>query len=215
MKKQSGFTLIELMIGMLVGLIVLSAVLYAFLSTLRSSSDLLNGARLNREVSALSDIIVGEMRRVGYWPITGEGDSPFGTSPDLKLIGSNCVLYSYFNDSNPTALGAQIFRGIASEDGVFYIGELASDALSSTSCDPSADGWAELADSNIVSGALKLSLNCIDVKSPSTAVASCETATDKTYSRSMQIGIDAEIIIDPSWSSEVTETVKLQNDLSD
>ena len=214
-KPQAGFTLIELMIGLLIGLIVLSAVIYAFISTLRSSADVLNSARLNREMSNVADIVVGEMRRIGYWPITSI--SPFGATPDLKLMPSDsaatCAYYSYYNDA--VSPGSQIYRGIATVSGALYYAEVASTAINSSSCDPVASGWDELTNPAFVNVSMELSLSCTNVASPSVAVSSCTTAgAGTTYSRSIDISLSAELVRNTEWVSEVSETVKLQNDLS-
>lgn len=220
-ERQTGFTLIELMVGIVVGLIVLSAVIYAFISSLRSSADILNSARLNREVSSLSDILVGEMRRVGYWPVSTA--SPFGVNPDLSLlpdsaagVDATCVLYSYYNDADSPAV--QIYRGIAVESGTLYYGDLASDAISTlTSCDPLSGGWDELSNPDFLTvNSFNVSLDCSDVlSSSSVAYASCKTTAGDTYSRSLNFTLDVKLTRDEAWSSEINQTVKLQNDLSD
>ena len=99
-RRQSGYTLIELMIGLLVGLIVLSGVIYIFLVTLRSSTDVLNSTRLNQEVATLSDLVTGEIRRAGYWNAQASGAggvSPYNDSTEfaLNIPETSCILFSY------------------------------------------------------------------------------------------------------------------------
>ena len=221
-QKQKGYTLIELMIGLLVGLIVLSAVIYAFISTLRSSADILNSARLNREMSNLSDIVAGELRRIGYWPVNSGTDSPFGASPDLALLpaGNNgvdatCILYSYYNDS--VSPGAQIYRGMAMASGALYYSDVSSGSLSSaTNCDPVGDGWAELSNPSFLTvNDFSLTLECYAVlTAASTAYNDCKTTAGASYTRAISFALDVELDSDSSWTSSISDTVKLQNDLS-
>ncbi len=65
--KVRGFSLIELMIGMAVGLLVLLAVTTVYINTLRVSANTLDGSRLNQEMSAMMNIMVNDIRRAGYW----------------------------------------------------------------------------------------------------------------------------------------------------
>ena len=220
MKNQKGFTLIELMVGLVVGLIVLSAVIYAFISTLRSSADIVNSVRLNREMANISDILVGELRRSGYWPVTSATNSPFGATPDIAIlptdgVADTCVLYSYYNDSVTPEV--QVYRGIAVDSGVIYYSDVVSTALSSaTSCDPVGESWPELSNSKFLQvNSLSLNLTCFDVLTgTSLAYASCRTAGTSTLSRSISISLEAAVVSDPEWSSGIDEVVKLQNDLS-
>lgn len=66
-QRQKGFTLLELMIGLAVGLIVVSGVLTVYLSTVESSGSTLKSSRLNSEMSALMNIMGNDIRRAGFW----------------------------------------------------------------------------------------------------------------------------------------------------
>jgi len=65
--KQKGFTLIELMIAMMLGLIVIGGALSIYISTIRSSSDVVNSARLNYDLDSAMQLMVNDIRRAGYW----------------------------------------------------------------------------------------------------------------------------------------------------
>lgn len=213
-RRELGYTLIELMIGLIVGLIVLSAVIYIFLTTLKSSSNVLNSYRLNQEVSTLSDIVVGELRRAGYWPISGAGASPFGSELDLNITSPGgtdiCVLYSYYNDSS--ASGAQITRGLYhnGSDGVVTYGSAASAGVCSNG------SWVPLTDSEVLKvNIFDISLSCWDVDSNvSVASASCTPTGSQVLRRTIDLSIDAELAGDDGWKAQVNESFKLMNDLT-
>jgi len=214
--QQSGFTLIELMIGMLVGLIVLSAVIYAFLSSLRSSKDILNSARLNREASVITDMITGEIRRAGYFPpdlVVSGADIGFGDgTADFFLDPSEpCVLVSYYDDlsSNVVRRG---FRYSSDSKSILY-GEPPS--IVSGSC---SSLTTAINDTNFISiDNFEMSLNCVDVSNPASSADSsnCMAASvNGVFSRAVSLAIGMSIPTDPIWETSIDEYVKLQNDLS-
>ncbi|MEN8168657.1 MAG: prepilin-type N-terminal cleavage/methylation domain-containing protein [Pseudomonadota bacterium] len=74
---QRGLTLIELMIGMAIGLIVVGMVLSVYLTTLRTSGDTIKSSRLNQEIAAIMNIMVNDIRRAGYALASGpDWDNP-------------------------------------------------------------------------------------------------------------------------------------------
>lgn len=204
---QRGYTLIELMIGMLVGFIVLSAVIYAFIATLKSSKDVVNSTRLNMEMSVITSMVTGELRRTGYWPASGAGSSPYGASPDLEFypseISANCVLYSYYNDASLP--GGRVDRGFALVGNEILFG---SASLGAGSCDTS--GWEAINASQLVSVGL-FSVTCQDIG----GAASCAHEAGVTKYRKLEVEIDAVHSRDPLWSVKWKDDVYLPNTLGD
>lgn len=112
-KASAGFSLIELMISITVGLIVMSGVLGIFANSVRSSADALKAMRLNQEMSATMDMITRDVRRSGYWGLASSAIGPPATSasntnPFDIIYTSNhaseaadsCITYSYDANSN-------------------------------------------------------------------------------------------------------------------
>ncbi|MGZ4959179.1 MAG: PilW family protein [Methylomonas sp.] len=106
---QSGFTLIELMISIVIGLIILAAAIGLFVSMTKSDSDNLKSIRLNQELRATMSLIARDLRRAGANRNAAADSSPpaptnpFSTAGTTRLaILSNssgkpnaCVTYSY------------------------------------------------------------------------------------------------------------------------
>lgn len=65
--RQTGVTLIELMVGLAVGLIVISGALFLLASLTQDNRRLLVETRLNQDLRAASDLIARDLRRAGYW----------------------------------------------------------------------------------------------------------------------------------------------------
>ena len=65
-KQQAGVTLVELMIGLLVGLIVIAAGMNIFTTSIKGQTDNINLTRLNQDMRAMMDIMVRDIRRAGF-----------------------------------------------------------------------------------------------------------------------------------------------------
>jgi type IV pilus assembly protein PilW len=128
--SQRGLTLSELLVGLAVGMIVLTGVTTSFLASIRSSAETLATNRLTANLHTMMDLMVRDIRRAGYAarPPTGDtdldgdtdiDDLPFdgGANPftqilnadiDLNLTVGNatseaatsCITYAYNLDSD-------------------------------------------------------------------------------------------------------------------
>ncbi|GAA5194011.1 PilW family protein [Ferrimonas gelatinilytica] len=65
-KPQRGFTLVELMVSVTLGLLILSAMLAFFSSNLRANSTTLELSRLNQELQTVMNMMARDIRRAGY-----------------------------------------------------------------------------------------------------------------------------------------------------
>lgn len=104
-KHQIGLTLIELMIGMLLGIIVMSGAIKILSTSITGQSDNLKLARINQDLRAMIDIMARDIRRAGF--VTSSPDihwqslqkNPFfinTNSTDITLFNNGqCILYSY------------------------------------------------------------------------------------------------------------------------
>lgn len=65
-KKQTGFSLVELLVAMIIGLFVAGIVTTMYISVLRANSTTVQLARLNQDLQAALDIITRDIQRSGY-----------------------------------------------------------------------------------------------------------------------------------------------------
>lgn len=99
---QQGFSLIELMISIGVGMIVVAGAMSMFGSTITNNRDMLASMRLNQDLSTVMTIINSELRRAGFGPDV-EWDDVENDNATINLTaGGSCVLYSYDKDNNGT-----------------------------------------------------------------------------------------------------------------
>lgn len=106
---QRGMSIIELLIGMTVGLIVVGMVLSVYLTTLDTSGDTLKAARLNQEMSAIMNIMVNDIRRAGYANIDGADWDGGGADDYPNLLEPSTNPFNQVDtatNSNTTALRA-------------------------------------------------------------------------------------------------------------
>lgn len=178
MKRQSGLTLIELLIGMLVGLVVLGAATAAFLTSSGAQTDNLNLARLNQDMRAMMDIMTRDIRRSGYVtsdPVTYGAQlrsNPFyAADKDVQVLESgSCITYSYNADSDapPAVDDSEHFGFRLSNNGEL---EMRSSGTTNTSCTNGT--WETITEPEIQITALSFTLN-----SNSLNVTSMVTDTD-------------------------------------
>ena len=174
-RKQSGFTLIELMIGMAVGLIVLSGALYLYLQIFRASQTTLASTQLNRELGILVDTMSGEIRRHGYFATSGVNPYQASSSAGISISGS-CILYGY--DVNADGIqDDNEFRGFRLDGQKLWSARTASAACDSTS------GWEEFSSTDsILMESLLFNLN-IDAHT---------TGTSTSYTRKVEMTVTAK-----------------------
>lgn len=66
MKKQTGLSLIELMIALAIGLILLGAIISVYIVTINGSTNALRVSRLNHDMSNIMNLMANDIKRAGY-----------------------------------------------------------------------------------------------------------------------------------------------------
>lgn len=97
--RVGGFSLVELMVGMVLGLIVVSAVTTLVLSIIRSNNETIQATRLTQELRATAAVIATDVKRARgvddpFATATQVGGNPF-RAIDSDTAG--CLRYSYAN----------------------------------------------------------------------------------------------------------------------
>lgn len=115
-RHASGFTLVELMVAMVLGLIVIGAVLALSLAMIRANSDTISATRLTQELRATAAAITSELQRAGSTdnPYNVAAATALGT---VTLADSNtCIRYTY------SQAGTTVNRAISLSGGAVYLG---------------------------------------------------------------------------------------------
>jgi len=84
--RQSGLTLIELMISITVGLFVLTGLIYLLSSSMNTNTQTLRSTRLNQELRAVMQLVTHDLKRAGG---TGQAEqsTQFSAAHGLKFSG--------------------------------------------------------------------------------------------------------------------------------
>lgn len=102
--SQAGFTLVELMIGILVGMIVVAGVIALYISVIQGSTYATQEARLTQETRISMDFMADDIRRAGYSHAgrllqrdDGPDVNPFMQDAHNIAIhdGGQCILLAY------------------------------------------------------------------------------------------------------------------------
>lgn len=106
--RNDGFSLVELMVAMVLGLIVGGAVITFIAATLQVNAETLQSTRLNQELRTLSQVLIREIRRARFAqdPIAdiGSGCSSSGTCSvaavsNIDTATAGCIVFGYQGSS--------------------------------------------------------------------------------------------------------------------
>jgi len=142
--KQSGFTLIELMISIVIGLIVVAGGISFYVATIKGSTYTHRMTHLTQDSDAIMQLMTNELRRTGKDVTTLNLFPAF--SGGVNSIESDCILYTYFFDSNGDGVDdTQLFSGFDLDGNIIKM------KTAGTDMNTCATGtWAELSDSSML-----------------------------------------------------------------
>jgi prepilin peptidase dependent protein B len=203
-KQQKGVTLIELLIGLLVGLIVVAGGLTVFLISIKGQTDNIQLSRLNQDMRAMMDIMARDIRRAGFVTsdptsnLTSLRNNPFfddttsGATTELSVYNSNtCIVYAYNrDDESPPEIDSDERSGFRLND----TGEMEMRSSGDTNEDCDDGNWQSITEPEVeitdvtftlTTTTLNVSSMATDTDSdgcydgddqnPTTASSSCET----------------------------------------
>jgi len=242
MKKVQGFTLIEIMITLVLGLIIIGTTLNIYISTIRSSTDIINSARLNYDLDSVMQLMVNDIKRAGHWGgAIANSDAnlnPFSdavSNTNVQIPVSTCILYTYDGDGDGVVNNGEYY-GFKLDSGVIKISS--ADSVDDTADCTKADGrWETITDSNKVN-ILSLTLTntnsqCLNVTtsevyvdvtvpidtSCAAAIAAAAGVTGKVSSgdtavetQQIDILLQGNVVGDVAVTKSLTAIVKIRND---
>ena len=155
MKKQAGFTLLEIMIALLLGLIVVGATISIYIATVGSSASTIRSSRLNHDLESVMTLMINDIRRAGYWGGAADNvddsnlftneNAADGAVTDIKILeAGTCILYSY-DANNDTVVNDDEFYGFKLQNNSILMRLSGS---STTDCDDEDDTWQNFVDNS-------------------------------------------------------------------
>ena len=102
-----GMSIVELLIGVAIGLFILAGASAMFVSNVTNSRRLLIEARINQDLRSTMDLVTRDLRRGGYWSNSLAGTLATGSASTTQanpysavaVTGSSQVNYTYTRDA--------------------------------------------------------------------------------------------------------------------
>ncbi|MBV1786687.1 prepilin-type N-terminal cleavage/methylation domain-containing protein [Marinobacterium sp. D7] len=214
-KQERGFTLIELMIALLLGLIVTGIAISMYVSTLGITRQTVTSVRLSQELRTVMDMMVRDIRRSGYWAGTVIANNPHAgvvsgglpvnvfTSPNSSDSNS-CVVLSYDYDADGSATIEHLmgYRMDDAQSAVEVLWASSSTLTGGVNCSVLPGNWQNLTDESTT-----VITQLLFERLPSAASFASAAA------RSIRITLRGESASDNRLVKELIEEVRVRNDL--
>jgi prepilin-type N-terminal cleavage/methylation domain-containing protein len=150
--RHAGFSLIELMISLTIGLIVVGAVLAFAVSTVRANSENIRSARLSQDLRTGMNLVMRELRRSGYDAAAvrrlAQGVSP--SSFTAITVSGECVTYGYNRPTLTSIGGAPVATELKGIRRNATTGALEMNTTSSPMSCTGTTNWFEVTDPKVV-----------------------------------------------------------------
>jgi type IV pilus assembly protein PilW len=217
-RTQRGLSIVEMMVGVTVGLIVVAAATMMTAAQLADNRRLLLETQVQQDLRASADLITRDLRRAGYWK-----DSMRGTAAGAAA-GGGLLANPYVNVSpaTPATLVHAVTYGYANptrpEDNVVNNDEQAGYRLNNGVIETQlgAGNWQALTDSGAVR-ITRFDITASHQAVPLACFRACSAGptpcppvqTVRTYT----IDIAGQATSDPAVTRSVRSEVRLRNDL--
>lgn len=215
LSNAGGFSLVELMIALVVGLIVLGAVLTFTVTMLRSYSENIRSTRLTQELRTSMNVISRELRRAGFDAssvsrvLTASNPSNF-----INLVATDdCVSYQYDRGEGTLDGGPETteFRAVR-----LNAGKVQMSAGDGTSCS-GVGTWADITDPSVVE-ITAFAPNLIETpfcskvgetKDPTTGLITSYQLAQGSV-RHLRLCLKGRLVADNSIARQVTNTTRVR-----
>lgn len=115
LRHQRGFSIVELLVGVAIGLFILTGVLKLFGDYMNNNRRMMLETRVNQDMRAAADLIARDLRRAGYWGNATGGVvttnaqpvaavSPYATVSPTGASAASAATYSYSQGNENNAL---------------------------------------------------------------------------------------------------------------
>ncbi len=214
-----GLSIVELLVGIAVGLFVLAGATLLVSSQLSDNRQLMLETQVQQDLRATADLIARDLRRGGYWgnagtavwPATGAAApiNPYNSSwVEVGAGGRSEWKYSYSN------VGGGVFENDF-EDGVEKFGFALDSGSGTIEMQVGGAGWQALTDANVVrvtQFTMTPTLQTIVVPCSRPCAGGGTACWPQHVVRDISIVIAAEAVHDSRVKRSVRSDVRLRND---
>ncbi|TDP74951.1 PilW family protein [Roseateles toxinivorans] len=204
--SQRGLSVVEMMVGLTIGLIVVAAASQVVVTQLNENRKLLVEMQVQQDLRATADIITRELRRAGAWNAAENG----------VWLDGGTVQTNGFRQVSPETNGSEAayrYKRDLGDSGGPYGFKLQDGSIRTRF----GDAWQELTDGR----SLKITSFTITQRSDPALTLPCAKLCDDgttncwptIQSRVYEVSIAAEAVSDASVKRSIRSMVKLRNDL--
>ena len=155
--RNRGFTLIELMVSLVLGLVVVGGVMGVFMSTYQANAQNIKSVRLNEEMRAVMSLMTRDIRRAGtrdlaWQPSLLGTDNLFANDVnwvvsryDGTVPANSCALFAYDSNGNDVVDNVDRMGYRLRKEGALQSVEM---RRTGTACNGA--GWEKVTDENIM-----------------------------------------------------------------
>jgi type IV pilus assembly protein PilW len=144
--RQKGFSLIEMMIALVVGMIVIGAALGTYIGTFSANSTQMKYSRLNNELRTVMTQVTRDLRRAGFnnWSVAQLAAGNFLASPQVApALTATTAQIRYDENANGTAETDENY-------GYQWVDSDADGTADTIQARIGAGGWTNLTDPAVV-----------------------------------------------------------------
>ncbi len=205
--KQSGFTLIELMISMVLGLVVVGMMIGLYGTAIKSNVTILSKSRLQQDVDAVLQLMVGDIRRAGYWG----GAMSAAFSPEFTNNAYNqasaalaitankrCITFSYDKDNSGAEPSENEYFGYKLVDKAIY-------ARHGNQHCASAENWDKITNNNL------FHITHLSFERQSASSGLSTSGAGRTQMRAITINLSAALKTRNQHTYEISKKVLVRN----
>ena len=221
-KRQSGVTLIETLIGLALSMVVVSSMVALMSNSLGSATRIIQMTQLNDELRNTMSMLTRDMRRANYNANAYKcyANSDCGTDGTTNQIGEvlidddptveigNCMVYNLDRDQDgdgsSTGDGAGGFR-LSNGAIEMWVGD-----ASPAACGTAHANWVAMTDIDFVN-ITEFELDKRNSVEGSITEEGGSTVSQR--SRQIKVTILGELILDPTITRTIEDTIRVRNDL--
>jgi len=109
--RPRGMTLVELLVGLAIGLVLIALAIALLVWQLREHRALLLQSRLMQDLRVATEVVTRDLRRAGYRGEALDGPNPFAALAPASAP-SDAVSFRYARDSSDEPLGFRLHDGV-------------------------------------------------------------------------------------------------------
>jgi len=207
--RTRGFTLTEMLVALVGGMVAAGAVMVYAVSAMRSNAQIIGSARLLQEMRRSLDLVTGEIRRSGYYADAARY-APVGKSAGLTdapvIRTSSCIVVRYDKHDAPPG-EYRGYRHVA-KNGVGVIQASASQGFEPDCAAPAVGGiWKDITDPRQFD-VLEFSF------APAAQAQRCTNINGvAVIAQEIDVRLKAQLAHDSASARTLQEAVRVRNDI--